>query len=173
MIKKNLFSFIINHRILVLILLLGITIFFGLFAAQIKFNNTIETYFFEDDLRDYNRFLDQFGTDEIIVVAFETEDVFTVENLRLVDKISTRLETLSHIRRVLSVTTTKIVYGEDDSVFFDRLIEEIPSTQEELGIIKQRALADPIIPGMLISRSGKNTAIISEIDHIVGEFDYI
>ena len=170
--KEKLFSFIIGHKFFVMAVLLAITIFFGWFAAHVKFNNTIETYFFADDLEDYNRFLDQFGTDEIIVVAFETENVFTVENLRLIDAISEQLEALPHVRRVLGLTTAELVYGDDDTVHFDDLIEEMPPTPEELALIRQRALDDPIIPGTLISRDAKNTAIIAEIDHIVGEFDY-
>ena len=86
--KLRLYSFIITHKALVSIILLGITVFFGWFAAHVQFNNTIETYFFEEDLGDYNRFLDQFGTDEIIVIAFQRKDVFTVENLRLIKRIS-------------------------------------------------------------------------------------
>ena len=170
--KQKLFSVIINHRVLVSALLLGITLFFGWFAAKVKFNNTIETYFFEEDLADYNRFLDQFGTDEIIVIAFEGEDAFSIENLLVVDSISKKLEALPHVRRVLSLTTARIVYGEGDTVYFDPLLEEIPSTPDELQSIRRRALADPIIPGTLISRDARNTAIIAEIDHIVGEFDY-
>lgn len=170
--KLRLYSFIITHKVIVVLVLLGITAFFGWFAAQVQFNNTIETYFFEEDLDDYNRFLDQFGTDEIIVIAFQTDDVFSVESLRLIDGMSQRLETLPHVRRVLSLTTTDIVYGEGDTVHFGSLVEDIPSTPEEMRIIKHRALDDPIVPGTLISRDGRNAAIVAQIDHIVGEFDY-
>ncbi|MFQ5866108.1 MAG: RND family transporter, partial [bacterium] len=170
--RNMLFVFIMNHRIFVSTLLLGVTIFFGWFAAQVKFDNTIETYFLEDDLIDYRRFLEQFGTDEIIAIAFRDEEVFTVENLLLIDTISKKLEDLPHVRRVLSLTTAKIVYGEGESVYFDPLVNEIPSSSTELISIKQRALADPFIPGTLISSDARNTAIVAEIDHIIGEFDY-
>ena len=115
-IKRKLFIFIINHRIYISALLLGITIFLGWFAAQVKFDNTIETYFLEEDLKDYRQFLNQFGTDEIIAIAFGGEDVFTVANLQLIDTISKKLENLPNIRRVISLTTAKIVYGEGKNV---------------------------------------------------------
>lgn len=169
---NKLFLFIINHRIFVSTLLLGFTLFFGWFAAQVEFDNTIETYFLEDDLRDYRRFLDQFGTDEIIAIAFGDEDVFTIENLRVIDTVSRKLENLPHVRRVLSLTTAKIVYGEGDIVSFDPLVNEMSFSSAELISIKQRALADPFIPGTLISPDARNTAIVVEIDHIIGEFDY-
>ena len=140
--KSRLFHFIIGHKILILALMLAVTLFFGWFAARVEFNNTIETYFLEEDLRDYNRFLDQFGTDEIIVVAIEGEDAFTIENLRLVDAISQKLESLPHVRRVLSLTTAKIVYGEADTVHFDPRMEEIPSDPTRL---RAHSLQNPIL----------------------------
>jgi len=170
--KDRLFTLIMDHRLFISVLLLGITIFFGWFATQVKFDNTIETYFLEEDIQDYRRFLDQFGTDEIIGVAFGDEEAFTVENLRLIDSLTEKLEELPHIRRVVSLTNAKIVYAEGESVHFDSLVGDIPSSSEELMAIKQKALADPFIPGTLISSDARYTAIVTEIDHLIGEFDY-
>jgi predicted RND superfamily exporter protein len=170
--KNKIFSFIMDHRIFVLILLLVTTLFFGWFATQARFNNTLESYFFKDDLKDYDRFLDQFGTDEIIAIAFGGEEVFTIDNLRLINTITGKLEQLPHVRRVISLTTAKLVYGDDENVYFDPLIKDIPSSPQELIHIKQRALADPFIPNILVSTDTRSTAIVAEIDHIIGEFDY-
>jgi len=170
--KRKLFSFIVNHKIFISVLLVGITLFFGWFAAQAKFNNTLESYFFENDLKDYNQFLDQFGTDEIIAIAFGGEEVFTIENLQLIKTISSQIEQLPHVRRVISLTNAKLVSGDKETVNFNPLMDEIPASQNELMPIKQRALADPFIPGILLSSDSKSTAIVAEIDHIIGEFDY-
>ena len=167
--RKKSFDFIIAHKILVLAVLLGITIFFGWQAAKISTNTNIENFYLEDDVREYNRFLDEFGTDQVIAIAFEAEDPFSVENLRIVDSISQKLEVMPGISRVYSLTTAKIIYGDGDTVYFDPLMEEIPSTGEELDLIKQRALQDPFIKGILMSPEKKNTAIVAEIDHVVGE----
>jgi predicted RND superfamily exporter protein len=161
-----------NNRVLVSVLLLGITVLFGWFASQAKFNNTLETYFFKDDLKEYDLFLEQFGTDEIIAVAFRDGDIFSTGNLRLIDTISTELEKLPHVRRVISLTTVKLVYGDGENVYFEHLMDDIPSSTDNLNLIRQKALADPFIPGTLISTNTQSTAIIAEIDHIIGEFDY-
>lgn len=170
--KKKLFIFIISNRILISLIFLGLTVCFGWFAVQVQFDNTIETYFLKDDLKDYELFLDQFGTDELVVIAFECENAFTPENLRLIDRISQKLEDLPHIRRVISLTTTQIVYSDGDTVFFDPLIDKIPDSDAEMEVIRKRAMADAFIPGTLISHDAKHTAIVSEIDHLIGEFDY-
>jgi predicted RND superfamily exporter protein len=170
--QQQLFDSIMQHKLRVILLLSVITAVLGYFATRIEFDNAIESYFLEEDLRDYNRFLDEFGTDEIIVVAFGGEDVFTVENFELIDTISRKLEELPHVRRVISLTTAEIVSGKEDSVVFEDLTPALPATPEELAAIRSRAFGDPIIPGTLVSPDGRNTAIAAEIDHIIGEFDY-
>jgi predicted RND superfamily exporter protein len=170
--EQKLFSFIMRRKALVIALLAAITAILGYFAVRIEFDNSIESYFLESDLRDYNRFLDEFGTDEIVVVAFGGEDVFTVDNFALIGTLSRKLEELPHVRRVISLTTAQVVSGRDDSVDFRDLTPVLPSTTRELAQIRSRAFGDPIIPGTLVSPDGRNTAIVAEIDHIIGEFDY-
>jgi predicted RND superfamily exporter protein len=170
--QQTLFDLIMDHKRAAILLLVAVTAFFGLFAVRIEFDNSIESYFLESDLRDYDRFLEEFGTDEIIVVAFGGEDIFTVENFELIHGLSRRLEKVRHVRRVISLTTAEVVTGTDDSVDFTELMPELPKSPEELAAIRARAFADPIIPGTLISPDGRNTAIAAEIDHRIGEFDY-
>ncbi len=167
--KRKLFHFIINHKIFVSTLLLGLTIFFGWHAARIEINTDIEDFYLKDDVERYSRFLEEFGTDQVVAIAFETEDPFSPENLRIVDSISTRIKELPTVNRVYSLTTAKTIYGEDDTVHFKHLMDEIPPTGQALTHIKQRALDDPFIPGILMSPEKENTAIIAEVDHVVGE----
>jgi predicted RND superfamily exporter protein len=152
--------------------LLSLTLFFGWFAVQNKFDTTIESYILKEDLKEYRQFLEQFGTDEIIVIAFGGEDIFTTESLRLIDTISQNLKNLHHVRQVHSLTTAKIIFGEKEWIYFDPLVTEIPSTSEKLLSIRQKSLADPIISSTLISSDARNTAIVVEIEYIPGEFDY-
>jgi predicted RND superfamily exporter protein len=170
--ERRLFEALMKYRLPVILLLGGVTAVLGCFAARIQFDNSIESYFLKKDLESYDRFLDEFGTDEIVVVAFGGEDVFTVENFELIDDLSRRLEKVPHVRRVISLTTAEIVWGREDSVVFEDLTPALPSTPEELAAIRARALADPVIPGTLVSPDGRNTAIVAEIDHLIGQFDY-
>jgi len=172
MIRQKLFRTIVNHRIQVMLVLAAVTAVFGYFAAQIQFDNSIESYFLDADIENYNRFLDEFGSDEIVVVAFGGEDIFTADNFKLIDALSRKIEKLPHVRRVISLTTAQIVSGRGDSVIFDDLTSPLPSSPADLARVRARALADPTIPGTLISPDGRNTAIVAEIDHIIGEFDY-
>lgn len=165
-------EWLLHRKLLTLAILAVITGFLGYFATGVQFDNTIETYFLEKDLANYDKFLDQFGTDEIIAIAFSDEDVFTPDNLRLIDSLSRWIEALPHVRRVLSLTTVDLAWGEADEVFFDPLVAEIPASPDTIEIIRRRALADAFIPGTLLARDCKSTAVVAEIDHLVGQFDY-
>lgn len=170
--KERLFDGIIHHQKTVLGVLVALTLLFGWFAAHVKYDNSLETYFFEDDIKEYDQFLDQFGSDEIIAIAFHADEIFTVENIALIDTISRQVEELPHVNRVLSLTTVQIAYGDKEFAYFETLIEEIPPSPEQLRTIKQRALSDPFIPNIMLSSSAQNTAIVAEVEHIKGEFDY-
>ena len=170
--KSKVFDYIINNRLLITMIVLFLTIFLGRNALRIEFDNTIETYFLDKDVKDYHEFLDQFGSDQIIVAAFENGDAFSTENISLVDRISRRIEKLPHVRRVLSLSTADIVSAEDDMVFLDRLFDTVPPAGTEINKAREKALIDPYLPGTIISKDGRKTAIIAEIEHISNNFDY-
>ncbi len=66
--KLALVRLILGHRVLVVVLMAVATALLGWQAAQVGFDNSIETYFRDDDIADYRRFLDRFGSDEIIAI---------------------------------------------------------------------------------------------------------
>jgi len=171
--QSQLINYILKHRLLVTLVILLITIFFGWKALGVQFDNSIETYFLPDDIGDYRHFLDQFGSDEMIVVAFSGEpDIFNNSDLEIIDRLTNRMESLPHVHRILSITNSQIVWGDSESVNFDFVIDELPASDEELSIIRKRSLEDAFIPGTVLSRDGRHTAIVLEVDHITGEFDY-
>jgi predicted RND superfamily exporter protein len=171
--NSRLILFILKHRLLVTAFILGLTVFFGWKASRVQFDNTIETYFLPHDIQDYRQFLDRFGSDELVVVAFSgATDVFNNPDLDLIDRLTQRMEDLPHVHRLLSLINAQIVYGDSESVNFDPLIEALPLSEEEIATARHRALEDSFIPGTVLSRDGRHTAIVLEVDHITGEFDY-
>ncbi|RMF21654.1 MAG: hypothetical protein D6760_09040, partial [Deltaproteobacteria bacterium] len=167
-----LYRLLFRYRWAVVVFIAAVTVGLGAFATRVGFDNTIESYFFEGDLTEYNRFLSIFGTDEIVVLGFGADDVFSRESLELVDDLSRSLERLPYVRRVLSLTTVRIVEGRGDSVSFDYLTEGVPAGRDAREDLRRRALADPLLPRTIVSPDSKATVVVAEIEHIVGEFDY-
>ncbi len=170
--KTRLADFVLERPLASLVLVVIVTAVFGSLATGIRFDHSIESYFLAEDIRNYDSFLDEFGSDEFVAVAFSDDNVFTPENFTLIDRLSRRIETLPHVRRVISLTNAQTVLGRDDSVVFEDLAPELPMTEEQLELVRVHAYADAFIPGTLVSDDGTKTVVAAEIDHIIGEFDY-
>ncbi len=170
--KSNLIRFILHHRHRVLLGLSLVTLFLGWNAREVRFDNSIETYFMEEDLQTYNRFLEVFGTDEIIAIAYQSDDIFSESELRLIDTLTSKIADMSHVRRVISLLQVKTVTNENEMVNFGKLIQDYPLSPQAKEHRFRVAFQDPFIPGTVLSRDAKKTAVVAEIDHIVGEFDY-
>lgn len=170
--KSDIIQLIIERRRYFIASILAVTVVLAWFATRVHFDNTIETYFMEKDLDQYDEFLDVFGTDEIIAVAFDAGDAFSQRSLLLVDSLSAKIERLPHVKRVLSLTRAKLVYNESGMVHFHALVDSFNMTAAVKEGVRRRAFDDPFVPRTILSRDGRKTAVIAEIDHIIGEFDY-
>ncbi len=102
-----------------------------------------------------------FGSDDVYVIALETDDIFTTETLELVDRLTNRLRKLQGVAIVESLTRALAVRYDSEREMIDvgRLIDRIPTQPEALADLRSRTLADPIYRKTLISADGRTTAI--------------
>jgi len=109
----------------------------------------------------YERAVLAFGDDEVFVVAMETDDVFTEENLRALRRISHAVSRLPGVRSVSSlVDVTNFRYQpEDDWIAVQPFIEEVPEAPEALARLRERALAHPVYRQTLVSVDGRAAAL--------------
>ena len=110
---------------------------------------------------DYRAAVRDFGDDEIFVIAMETSDVFTAENLAALRQVSDRIAQLPEVREVKSlarVTSFRWVPA-DDWIEIRPLIEEIPSDPEALAALRARAIGDPLFRRTLVSEDGRTAAL--------------
>jgi predicted RND superfamily exporter protein len=108
----------------------------------------------------YDRFRETFGNDEVLLVGLFTDDVFTAENLRTIQRITERLAELDGVRRVLSLANAPDVRQVDGSVLVLPAYAEVPEDPEELAALRTRVLANPMHVGSLVSRDGSAAAFL-------------
>lgn len=101
-----------------------------------------------------------FGTDETLLVALATDDVFTAENLERVARLTRRLEELDGVHHVLSLTNAIDVRGVDYELEIAPFVTQIPREPEALAALRERVMENPLYAGSLVSRSGDTTALI-------------
>jgi predicted RND superfamily exporter protein len=102
-----------------------------------------------------------FGNDDVYVIAMETDDVFTRDNLETLKRLTGSLRQLPGIAAVESLTwVLSVRYDpERDLVGVTRFMEEVPSDPAEIAVLRERALSDRIYRKTLVSEDGRATAI--------------
>lgn len=112
----------------------------------------------EREFYDYVRRL--FGSDETILVALSSDDVFTAENLRRVQRIAERIDAIDGVHHTVSLTSALNIRGENGDLAIEPFVEVVPDDPEALAEIRRQALGNPIYSGNIVSRDGRTTAIM-------------
>lgn len=150
---------------------IGVMIFLslGLISQlpKIRIDTTAEGFFREDDpvLLKYEAFRDQFGRDDMVIVAIKPPEVFNFGFLKKLKDIHEDIENnVPHVVDVKSLINARSTIGKEDELIVEDLFENWPETKGELAEIKQRALANPLYKNTLISEDGKLTTITIELN---------
>ncbi len=110
---------------------------------------------------DYDTFRDQFGRDELIVVAIQSPEVFEKNFLHSLKQLHDDLaENTPYIEDITSLINARNTRGEEDELIVEDLLENWPETTEEIAIIKQRTIDNPLYKNLLISEDSKMTTIV-------------
>jgi len=110
----------------------------------------------------YEQAVREFGDDEIFVIAVEFDgDLFTRENLLLLERVHRELARLDGVRRVQSLTqaVTFRYEAEEDWLDVGPLMDDVPDTPAGLAELRARALGDPLLQRNLISPDGRAAGI--------------
>ncbi len=160
-------AWIATHPWITIVLSLLFTAIFIVHVPQIKFDTSNEGFFHDDDpiLIGYNKFREQFGRDERIAVAIESDKIFTLEFLKTLKALHEDLENnLPYLDEVTSLYNVRNTRGKGDQLLTDDLLEPFPTTQAEVEKIKARAMASHFYKNLFLSEDGKMTVIVIETD---------
>lgn len=171
---RNISRLIFEYPKTILFAVLLITVIFASFIPKLHIDNTVRAFVMEDDpeLLYFDRYKEQFGTDEFIVIAFQRERIFDRKSLELIDRITRKVEDLDNVRDVISLTNVNNIRGTEQDFIVERLVKEIPSTEEEMKELEKEALSNPLYLNDLISKDGKTTAILVKLEDIPGDDVY-
>lgn len=158
----NLARLIYRHRILTLVLMMTLI---GALVSQIPkitMDTSTEGLLRKDDpaLLAYEAFREQFGRDELIVIAVQPDDVFDPAFLRTLQALHEELEDqVPYVDDITSMINARNTRGEADELVVEDLLENWPETDAELAALKERALSNQIYEDMLLSKDGRFTTL--------------
>ena len=134
--------------------------------------NDLDAWISRDDpaYQQYERFRAEFGGTRTLIVALESDRLFTAEVVEYLRRISTELLQVERVERVQSLATANIVRplpasaDDDGGIEVAPLIDLHDGTDVGALAMKREALADPLMRGDLVSADGRVTAVVVSFD---------
>ena len=154
-----------THKYKVLITMIVLLMGMIVNVPKITLDTTTEGFLHEDDpVRVmYDKFQDQFGHDEKIVVAIKTDGVFKLENLTKLKALHNELkENVPTLNDITSLINARNTTGDEENLLVEDLFEEWPEDEAALAEKKSLAFANPMYKDLLLNSDGTFTVIILE-----------
>jgi uncharacterized protein len=166
--------------------LLIMILFVGMIGSQIPkitIDTSTEGFLHKSDqsLIDYEKFRDQFGREQMLVIALNPPDVFDKTFLENLKKLHKDLEkNAPYLEDITSLINARNTRGEQDELIVEDLLENWPQTPEEMEAIKKRVYENQMYQNMLISEDRSFTTIAIQThaysqkgnkEDTLGEFD--
>ena len=163
----------------------------GYGASRFVLDTSFDVWFSESDpaIEALDDFRDQFGSDDGLFIVYEAKDgdVFSNKSLTLIAEITETLdnyeqisddvwleqyglspdivESLTHIKRVQSLSNIRIQKNEDDVLSSPRLVpKNIPSETDQLSAISSEADDQPSLELFMFSKDHRYGAISIKTD---------
>ncbi len=162
---EKLIDLIIKKYRLVLAVIIIIALPLGYFSTQIGLNNNVEVFFNDDDpsIIIYKNFQKKYGNEEMVLLLFKDDNIFSNEVIEIIRKISTMAKKTRGIQRVLSITEHKEAVTHNDSLTFKKIMPEGHIGKQKLKTIREKILNDKALQQRIISKDGTTTAIMVEL----------
>ncbi|MCP4404168.1 MAG: RND family transporter [bacterium] len=162
---------LLKYRIIVLLGLLGLTIFMGVQIFHLSSDAGISALLPEDEpnYQYWKKAEKIFGAVEQIVIGITAkESIYSVEYLRLIHELTTFLENLDDVEEadVLSLSNVDDMQGLEDELFIDPLldVEELENYDSAaLDDLRNAVESNPLFSGKLVSPDGRNSVIVANV----------
>jgi predicted RND superfamily exporter protein len=111
----------------------------------------------------YEKFKEQFGQDEKILVVVQAKNIFELETLAKLKELHTKLQNdVPHLNDITSLINARNTRGEGDRLIVEDLFENFPNTQDEVNVLKEIALNNALYKNLLYNADLNMTTIILE-----------
>ncbi len=168
---RKYFEFIVNHAYWVMAGIAAVTLFclFQFRSLQTELDPKLILPQDHPYIQANNKIERLFGGGRVVVVGVVSKNgtVFTPETLAKIDRITEEIKKVPGVipDNVLSIASRRIKHLKFNEQGFnvERLMPEVPATQEQADAIRQRLFANPLYVGSLVSSDGSAAAIVIDI----------
>lgn len=138
---------------------------------RLTMDTSNEGFLHSDDpiLVQYHAFRDLFGREDMIVVAIEPRELFAERTLRRIKALHDDLvDNVPHLNDITSLANARNTYGDGARLVVDDLLAQWPETPAAMAALEARVMANPLYRDRLVSRDGRLTTMVIELDAFSG-----
>ncbi|MBW2385822.1 MAG: RND family transporter [Deltaproteobacteria bacterium] len=143
-------------------------------VPRLQIDTSTEAFLRSDDPARivYTAFREQFGSDQLIIVALRPPRIFDSGFLTTLHEIHRAVENdIPHIAEVTSLINVRETRGRGDELIVRDLLEDWPPDEDALPELRERALANPLYQNFLFSQDQRTTTLIIKLDSYAGNMD--
>jgi uncharacterized protein len=166
-------SFLVAWRAPALAAIALLSLLFGWSALGLRTDPGVESMIPSGpgDLDRLRAFQARFGSDEVVVLAFHSDHLFSRDSLERIDQLTRRVAALPGVARVLSPTNVRDLEGDQLGPkpvvpYADVLAGKL--SPERLG---ERLGAHSIFGGLLVAKDARTAAVLVELEQAAGGGD--
>ena len=167
-------ALLLRRRRLTLTVILAVTVLLGWAALTLRIDPGVESMIPSGpgDLDRLHRFQSLFGSDEIVVVAFHADHLFTRDSLERLDALTRRIAAMPHVARVLSPTSVRDLDGDELGPVPVYPYAEVVAGKRPPEALGQRLGSHPIFGDLLVAKDARTAAVIVELEEGPGDAEW-
>ncbi len=155
---------IIRYRLAIICFSIFIVIFSGIGITKLEFTSNYRALFGKNnpELAAFNALQNVYAKNDNILFVIRplNNDIFTKQNLSLIEELTKAAWQIPYSSRVDSITNFQHTIAQGDNLIVDNLIRNPASlSDEELNQKKHIALKEPLLVGSLISIDAKTAGV--------------
>ena len=155
---------IIKLRWLIIIAVLGLTVFFGYQLKDIEIDADVINSLPDDDTTAvlYTDIGNKYGGNTMGMVIIQADNIFDTKVLEDIKQVTDTVKYIDGISTVTSLTDVIDIKGSDWGIEIGKLIDEydLPSTQAQLDSLKHRVMSKEMYKGNIVSEDGTAALIL-------------
>ena len=165
---KYLSSIILKHRVLIILVILGLTIFMANKGQEAQLSYTMAKLLPSDheSSKQYNAFLDKYGTQNVFIIAISNDKIGDYNQLSDLHNITEEIKGKEGVKSILSLTNLPILSVDHGLRKFsvNNLFSDTIKDQTDLDKVLNNLYSQPFYKDFLNTSDNKVTTLMIELE---------
>jgi len=139
---RGITNWVVNNPKKTIVFIVIATLFFCLFIPYISFKSNMKDMVPLNDpvIKDFDKVTDEFGSQEFLMVAVCTNNIFNSGSLKKIHKMSEEFSNLQGVEKVTTPLNIDLIEGSEGLITITPATEKVPESEKEIENFKGRIL---------------------------------